>query len=214
MSALGIKAQATLVYSLHPLYTLTAIPHQLESLITEYYEWPGVKVRYARKAGVCAACRARLVTGKVTMAGRFGLSDDDIAKRYKPDLPVHSGRRRRVGQFRSIGRVVRRDALAMADECLESQFRQIVRRQLPFGIEPGVSPIDHPEEQHRLPPGSGRIGGQIGPEFDYKALDGIYYHTLLADDIGSGTVGQMRQLIQQHFLATCSTSIMIHECVK
>jgi ring-1,2-phenylacetyl-CoA epoxidase subunit PaaE len=42
----------------------------------------GLSAPYACKAGVCATCRARLVSGKVTMSARFGLSDDDIAKGY------------------------------------------------------------------------------------------------------------------------------------
>jgi ring-1,2-phenylacetyl-CoA epoxidase subunit PaaE len=42
----------------------------------------GLPAPYACKAGVCATCRAKLVSGKVSMAARYGLSDDDIAKGY------------------------------------------------------------------------------------------------------------------------------------
>lgn len=50
--------------------------------ILENIRAKGLSAPYACKAGVCATCRARLVSGKVTMAARFGLSDDDIAKGY------------------------------------------------------------------------------------------------------------------------------------
>ena len=42
----------------------------------------GLPAPYACKAGVCATCRAKLVSGKVKMAARYGLSDDDVAKGY------------------------------------------------------------------------------------------------------------------------------------
>jgi ring-1,2-phenylacetyl-CoA epoxidase subunit PaaE len=42
----------------------------------------GLPAPYACKAGVCATCRAKLVSGEVRMAARYGLSDDDIAKGY------------------------------------------------------------------------------------------------------------------------------------
>ena len=37
---------------------------------------------FACKAGVCATCRARVVAGKVEMAARYGLSDEEVAAGY------------------------------------------------------------------------------------------------------------------------------------
>ena len=42
----------------------------------------GMPAPYACKAGVCATCRARVVSGEVEMAARYGLSDDEIAAGY------------------------------------------------------------------------------------------------------------------------------------
>ena len=42
----------------------------------------GMPAPFACKAGVCATCRARVVSGKVEMAARYGLSDDEIAAGY------------------------------------------------------------------------------------------------------------------------------------
>jgi ring-1,2-phenylacetyl-CoA epoxidase subunit PaaE len=42
----------------------------------------GLPAPYACKAGVCATCRARVVTGEVEMAARYGLSDDEVAAGY------------------------------------------------------------------------------------------------------------------------------------
>ena len=42
----------------------------------------GMPAPYACKAGVCATCRARVVSGKVEMAARYGLSDDEVAGGY------------------------------------------------------------------------------------------------------------------------------------
>ncbi len=42
----------------------------------------GLPAPFACKAGVCATCRARVLTGEVTMAARYGLSDDEIAAGY------------------------------------------------------------------------------------------------------------------------------------
>ncbi len=42
----------------------------------------GLPAPYACKAGVCATCRARVVSGEVEMAARYGLSDDEIAAGY------------------------------------------------------------------------------------------------------------------------------------
>jgi ring-1,2-phenylacetyl-CoA epoxidase subunit PaaE len=42
----------------------------------------GLPAPYACKAGVCATCRARVVSGEVEMAARYGLSDEEIASGY------------------------------------------------------------------------------------------------------------------------------------
>jgi ring-1,2-phenylacetyl-CoA epoxidase subunit PaaE len=42
----------------------------------------GLPAPYACKAGVCATCRARVVTGEVEMAARYGLSDEEVAAGY------------------------------------------------------------------------------------------------------------------------------------
>jgi ring-1,2-phenylacetyl-CoA epoxidase subunit PaaE len=42
----------------------------------------GLPAPYACKAGVCATCRAKVIAGEVTMAARYGLSDDEIAAGY------------------------------------------------------------------------------------------------------------------------------------
>jgi ring-1,2-phenylacetyl-CoA epoxidase subunit PaaE len=42
----------------------------------------GFSAPYACKAGVCATCRAKLVSGKVRMAARYGLSDEEVAAGY------------------------------------------------------------------------------------------------------------------------------------
>lgn len=42
----------------------------------------GMVAPYACKAGVCATCRAKIISGKVTMAARYGLSDDEVAAGY------------------------------------------------------------------------------------------------------------------------------------
>ncbi|MBA3676537.1 MAG: phenylacetate-CoA oxygenase/reductase subunit PaaK [Sphingosinicella sp.] len=42
----------------------------------------GLPAPYACKAGVCATCRARIVSGDVEMAARYGLSDEEVASGY------------------------------------------------------------------------------------------------------------------------------------
>jgi ring-1,2-phenylacetyl-CoA epoxidase subunit PaaE len=42
----------------------------------------GLQAPYACKAGVCATCRARVVSGEVEMAARYGLSDEEVAAGY------------------------------------------------------------------------------------------------------------------------------------
>ena len=42
----------------------------------------GLPAPYACKAGVCATCRARVVSGDVEMAARYGLSDEEVAAGY------------------------------------------------------------------------------------------------------------------------------------
>jgi ring-1,2-phenylacetyl-CoA epoxidase subunit PaaE len=42
----------------------------------------GLPAPFACKAGVCATCRARVVSGHVEMAARYGLTDEEIASGY------------------------------------------------------------------------------------------------------------------------------------
>jgi ring-1,2-phenylacetyl-CoA epoxidase subunit PaaE len=42
----------------------------------------GLPAPFACKAGVCATCRARVVAGRVEMAARYGLTDEEIAAGY------------------------------------------------------------------------------------------------------------------------------------
>ena len=42
----------------------------------------GLPAPYACKAGVCATCRARVVSGQVEMAARYGLTDEEVASGY------------------------------------------------------------------------------------------------------------------------------------
>ena len=42
----------------------------------------GLPAPFACKAGVCATCRARIVSGEVEMAARYGLTDDEVAAGY------------------------------------------------------------------------------------------------------------------------------------
>lgn len=42
----------------------------------------GLPAPFACKAGVCATCRARVVSGEVDMAARYGLTDEEVANGY------------------------------------------------------------------------------------------------------------------------------------
>jgi len=42
----------------------------------------GLPAPFACKAGVCATCRARIVSGEVEMAARYGLTDEEVASGY------------------------------------------------------------------------------------------------------------------------------------
>ena len=42
----------------------------------------GLPAPFACKAGVCATCRARVTSGKVEMAARYGLTDEEVAAGY------------------------------------------------------------------------------------------------------------------------------------
>ncbi|HEX8064834.1 MAG TPA: ferredoxin--NADP reductase [Allosphingosinicella sp.] len=42
----------------------------------------GLPAPFACKAGVCATCRARVVSGAVEMAARYGLTDEEVASGY------------------------------------------------------------------------------------------------------------------------------------
>ena len=54
----------------------------------------GLPAPFACKAGVCATCRARVISGKVEMAVHYGLSDDEVAAGYVltcQSVPVGDG---------------------------------------------------------------------------------------------------------------------------
>ncbi len=54
----------------------------------------GMPAPFACKAGVCATCRAKVVSGKVEMAARYGLTDEEIAAGYVltcQSVPVGEG---------------------------------------------------------------------------------------------------------------------------
>lgn len=54
----------------------------------------GLRAPFACKAGVCATCRARVTAGRVEMAARYGLSDDEVAAGYVltcQAIPVGAG---------------------------------------------------------------------------------------------------------------------------
>ena len=54
----------------------------------------GLQAPFACKAGVCATCRAKVVTGKVEMAVHYGLSDEEVAAGYAltcQSVPVGDG---------------------------------------------------------------------------------------------------------------------------
>jgi ring-1,2-phenylacetyl-CoA epoxidase subunit PaaE len=42
----------------------------------------GLPAPFACKAGVCATCRAKVTSGKVEMAARYGLTDEEIEQGY------------------------------------------------------------------------------------------------------------------------------------
>ena len=54
----------------------------------------GMPAPFACKAGVCATCRARVKSGKVEMAARYGLTDEEVAAGYVltcQSVPVGAG---------------------------------------------------------------------------------------------------------------------------
>lgn len=53
-----------------------------ESNILDSARAAGLPAPFACKAGVCATCRAKVTSGKVEMAARYGLTDEEIAAGY------------------------------------------------------------------------------------------------------------------------------------
>jgi hypothetical protein len=103
----------------------------------------GLPAPFACKAGVCATCRARVVAGEVEMAARYGLSDDEIAGRLCPHLPVRAERRRRRARLRRL------KPGQAAEQQVHRHVGQALGAERAGGAEPGVGPVDHAEEEHR-----------------------------------------------------------------
>jgi ring-1,2-phenylacetyl-CoA epoxidase subunit PaaE len=63
----------------------------------------GLPAPYACKAGVCATCRAKVISGEVTMAARYGLTDEEIEAGYvltcQAGGKCHSSPRRKFPGF-------------------------------------------------------------------------------------------------------------------
>ena len=53
-----------------------------ESNILDSARAAGLPAPFACKAGVCATCRAKVVSGKVEMAARYGLTDEEVEDGY------------------------------------------------------------------------------------------------------------------------------------
>jgi len=50
--------------------------------ILESVQAAGLSAPYACKGGVCSTCRARVISGKVTMKKNYGLTDQEVARGY------------------------------------------------------------------------------------------------------------------------------------
>ena len=57
------------------------VPFTQENILDSARE-AGLPAPFACKAGVCATCRAKLLTGQVEMAARYGLTDEEIEAGY------------------------------------------------------------------------------------------------------------------------------------
>lgn len=75
--AAGLKLQVTLEGRRRTLEFDAA-----KGSILENARAVGLPAPYACKAGVCATCRAKLISGKVEMKVNYGLSDDEVARGY------------------------------------------------------------------------------------------------------------------------------------
>jgi ring-1,2-phenylacetyl-CoA epoxidase subunit PaaE len=65
-----------------------------ESNILDSARAAGLPAPFACKAGVCATCRAKVVSGKVEMAARYGLTDEEVGAGYVltcQSVPVGDG---------------------------------------------------------------------------------------------------------------------------
>ncbi|HEX8526149.1 2Fe-2S iron-sulfur cluster-binding protein [Allosphingosinicella sp.] len=56
--------------------------HSAAGNILDSARLAGLPAPFACKAGVCATCRARVVSGQVEMAARYGLTDQEVAAGY------------------------------------------------------------------------------------------------------------------------------------
>ena len=65
-----------------------------EANILDSVRSSGLPAPFACKAGVCATCRAKVTSGKVEMAARYGLTDEEVAAGYVltcQSVPVGDG---------------------------------------------------------------------------------------------------------------------------
>ena len=65
-----------------------------EANILDSVRASGLPAPFACKAGVCATCRAKVTSGKVEMAARYGLTDEEVADGYVltcQSVPVGDG---------------------------------------------------------------------------------------------------------------------------
>lgn len=82
MQALQTKAQGlTMMVTLDGRKRRVAFDAEAGNILDSARK-AGLPAPYACKAGVCATCRARVVSGDVEMAARYGLSDEEVASGY------------------------------------------------------------------------------------------------------------------------------------
>ena len=83
MQALQQEAQGlTMLVTLDGRKRRVAFDAEAGNILDSAPAPPGLPAPFACKAGVCATCRARVVSGEVEMAARYGLTDEEVAAGY------------------------------------------------------------------------------------------------------------------------------------